>query len=311
MKLTVIIVSVAVLILLQVTPGWALAALLVPPALHLVYGVAKSAARKLDRLNELPNTFRILLASSAPVVPHVLPNFLTISAGVSLFLAALLLNDEYQRRALSSLERGAVGGSVALLGIDGSGKSTHSAELESWFSARGYFCSRVPFHRYLFVERLSRKRLGYRRYEGSRHRGHPLRPLLSAVDNVILYLITSFGRGLEGRVVLYDRYIWSTLVKYEALGYPVSPVKWVYLLPRPRFALVLDIPVSKSLTVIASRPDHINYPAEVLGAERAEYLRIARAKGLPVIDATRGYADVQNEIETLLSGAFPSVQVGA
>jgi thymidylate kinase len=311
MKFTVTVVAAAVLVAVQLFPGLTVAALLVPSAVHLVYGVARSSRRKLDPLNEVPNSFRTLLASSAGVLPHFAPNFLGVAIGIASFVAAVLLNDEYQRRALSSFRKGAKGGSVALLGIDGSGKSTHAAELESWFAGRGYFSSRVPFHRYLFVERLSRVRPGGGETRGSRRGGHPLRPLASAIDNILLYLISSFGRGLEGRIVLYDRYIWSTLVKYEALGYPVSPVKWAYMLPSPKFALVLDIPVSKSQAVIASRADHIRYPGEVLAAERAEYLRIARERRLPVVDASRSYKEVQGEIEALLSRVFPPVGVVA
>jgi len=311
MKLTALIVAAIVFFVIVAFPGLTLAAVLVPPLLHLVYGVSNSVRRRLDPLNDVPNSLRVFLASLAPALPRVVPSFPGICAGIAALVAAIYLNDEYQRRVVASRRKGATGGSVALLGIDGSGKSTHSAELESWLVGRGYTCTRVPFHRYLFVEKLASVRAGSRGASRGRSGGHPLRPLLSAIDNLALYLLSSFGRGLEGRVVLYDRFIWSTLVKYEALGYPVAPVKWLYLLPRPRFAVVLDVPTSKSLGVIKSRPEHIRYPAEVLEAERAEYLKIARERRLPVVDATRPYQAVQSQVEDLLSRHFPAVRGGA
>ncbi|MDV3276966.1 MAG: hypothetical protein LYZ69_00690 [Nitrososphaerales archaeon] len=274
---------------------------------YLAYGVARSISKGLDPLNDAPNSVRVLLAALAPLLIGAVPRFLGISLGLVSFVAAFFLNDEYQRRVVDSLRKGRVGGSVALLGIDGSGKSTHAAELERWFVGRGYYCTRVPFHRYLFVERLAAARPSSSK---NQKRGHPLRPLLSAFDNIILYLISSLGRGVEGRVALYDRYIWSTYVKYKALGYPVRPVRWLYMLPRPRFAVVLDVPVSKSLGVIHSRSDHVRYTSSVLGSERNEYLQIAAKSGFPVVDAERDYVSVQRDIERLLSSSFPAVGGG-
>jgi thymidylate kinase len=215
------------------------------------------------------------------------------------------MKSAYLSNVLESARSGRRGGSVALLGIDGSGKSTHASELESWFKNRGYLCTRVPFHRYLFVDRLSGRHRGSNTTLGMRGGGHPLRPLLSAVDNLLMYVIRSFGRGIEGRVIVFDRFSWSTYVKYKALGYRVNGMKWVYFLPSLTCAVVLDVPVNKSLSVIASRADHIRYAETVLAKEREEYLTIARSKGLAVIDATGDPSVVQRKIENFLEGVFP------
>ncbi len=118
------------------------------------------------------------------------------------------------------------------------------------------------------------------------------------------------GPRLEGRVVLYDRFIWSTYIKYYALRYPVRPLSALYLLPRPLVAIVLDIPVDKSLGVIQSRESHIRYPRAVLETERRLYLKIAKERGYPVIDSTRDAPAVQEEIERHLSRYFPVVTGG-
>ena len=195
-----------------------------------------------------------------------------------------------------------------LLGIDGSGKSTHASELEAWFKDRGYLCTQVPFHRYLIADRLARRPKDSNTVLGMRRGGHPMRPLLSAIDNLLMYVVSSFGRGIEGRVIVYDRFNWSTYLKYKALGYPVAGLKWIFFLPAPTCALLLDVPVRRSLDVIASRADHIKYAETVLAEERDAYLAIARSKGLAVIDATGDRAEVQEQIENHLGRVFPVVR---
>ena len=283
-----------------------------------VYGVARSVSRGLDPLNDAPNALRVLLASLGGSLLTLdgsssssSSSFLLPSAGVLLFLGSVYLNDEFQRRALQSVRLRRRGGSVALLGIDGSGKSSHSTATRGWLEGRGYRVELMPFHRYLFVERLSSITSAVRGGGGSgspsgRRGRSPLRPVLSLVDNLLLQISSSLGCRVEGTVVLYDRFIWSTYIKYEALGYPVGPLSLLYLLPRPYFAVVLDVPVDKSLKVIDERANHIRYPRPVLQHERDAYLEIARTHGYPVVDATGSFEDVQAEIERRLSRLFPA-----
>jgi thymidylate kinase len=283
------------------------------------YGIAVSFARHLDPLNDVPNALRVFLASLGGFFVTLTGAFVFPSVGVLLLAAALYLNDEFQRRALHALVTGTKGGSVALLGIDGSGKSSHSTVTGKWLRERGYLCAVMPFHRYLFVERLASisSAAGGKGGGGGGDRfrfkrgGNPLRPVASLLDNLVLQLLSSVGCRLEGKVVIYDRFIWSTYVKYRALGYPVRPISGLYLSPRPTFALVLNVPVEKSLQVIDERVAHIHYPREVLESERQQYLEIARRGGYPVIDATAPFEEVQEKIESHLSLLFPPVGRGA
>jgi thymidylate kinase len=281
------------------------------------YGIASSFAKHLDPLNDIPNAFRVFLASLGGYLFTMTRAFIFPSAGILLLVGALYLNDEFQRRALHALISGRKGGSVALLGIDGSGKSSHSTVTGKWLRERGYVCVVTPFHRYLFVERLASisSAGGSGGGTGDRFRfkrgGNPLRPVASLLDNLVLQLLSSVGCRLEGKVVIYDRFIWSTYVKYKALGYPVRLISGLYLSPRPTFALVLNVPVEKSLQVIDERVAHIHYPREVLESERQQYLEIARRGGYPVIDATAPFEEVQENIESHLSLLFPPVGRGA
>jgi dTMP kinase len=281
------------------------------------YGIARSFARHLDPLNDVPNALRVFLGSLGGYLVTLTQVYIFPSLGILSLASAVYLNDEFQRRALHALGTGRRGGSVALLGIDGSGKSSHAAVTGRWLEARGYRCTVMPFHRYLFVERLaavsSAVRSGAEREDRFRFKrgGNPLRPVASLFDNLVLQLASSIGCRVEGRVVIYDRFIWSTYIKYEALGYPVKPISGLYLAPKPTSAVVLDVPVDKSLRVIDERVAHIHYPKEVLASERAQYLEIARRNGYPVIDATASFEEVQEKIQSRLGGLFPALSRGA
>ena len=281
------------------------------------YGVARSMSKRLDPLNDLPNALRVFVASLGGVLLTLTRAYIFPAVGILFLFGAVYLNDEFQRRALYALRTGRKGGSIALLGIDGSGKSSHSTVTGRWLEGRGYRCTVMPFHRYIFVERLAAISSAVRGGEGGgdkfrfKRGGNPLRPFASVLDNLILQLTTSLGCRAEGRVVIYDRFIWSTYIKYQALGYPVKPISGLYLSPRPTFAFVLDVPVAKSLRVIDERVAHIHYPGQVLESERRQYLEIARKNDYPVIDATATFEEVQARIESRLAGLFPVVGKGA
>jgi len=305
------VVAVFFLLSLALSAALPRTALIFPFVLAIVfglYGIGRSSSRRLNPLNDVPNALRVFLASMGGYLMTLDRLFVFPSAGILLLLGSVYLNDEYQRRALRSLRVGRKGGSIALLGIDGSGKSSHSTVTSGWLEGRGYRVELMPFHRYLFVEKLSSISAGIAGGPRVRRRGNPLRPVVSLVDNLLLQLSSSIGCRLEGTVVIYDRFIWSTFIKYEALGYPVRPLASLYLLPRPLFAVVLDIPVDKSLRVIDERVAHIHYPRVVLEREREMYLKIARRNGYPIVDATGSFDEVQSTIESHLMCLFPQVE---
>jgi thymidylate kinase len=271
------------------------------------YGIAKSLVRGIDPLNDVPNGLRVLLGTVGGCLIPYARTFILPSVGILLVIAAVLLNDEFQRLAFHAVTTGIRGGTVVFLGIDGSGKSTHAEATRRWLETRGYRCKLVPFHKYLIVDRLSRK-AGRASLEVGTRRRNLLRPFLSLFDNLLMLVWTSFGSGIDGTVVIYDRYIWSTYVKYSGLGYPVRPLSFLYLLPRPRIALLFEIPVERSLQVIDDRGNHIRYPSKVLSSERELYFSIARGRGCAIIDSTGSFESVQADVEAKLSTSFPALK---
>jgi len=306
MKLVSVVFFVLTVFALALVPSLTFLPLLFA-VLFGVYGMARSSMAHIKLLNDAPNALRVLLASLGGLLFVSRGSFLAPSLGILLLFGAVYLNDEYQRRAIRAFTTGTRGGSFALLGIDGSGKSTHSVATGDWLRRRGYRCTVMPFHKYIFVEKLAS--ISSPRKGPSRRGGNPLRPVASLMDNLILQISTSIGCALEGRVVLYDRFIWSTYIKYSALGYPVRPLAPVYLAPRPHFAIVLDVPVDKSLQVIDERAQHTRYSRQVLSHEREAYLEVAKRYHYPIIDATAPFESVQRAIESHLQRVFPPGRV--
>ncbi len=274
-----------------------LAASLIAASLYLAWGIRRSSRLGIHALNEAPNAFRLwaailggLLAGSGIKGVEVF----SIVTGMLLLALSLLLNDEDMRRWYRLLfPKG--GFMLVLLGIDGSGKSTHMKRILELYRRLGLDVAGQHYHVYLFVDKLSRVSSGkggkplnieryYFAYGGSARRVLRLiRAMLSLLDNMLLYLLVIKPKLMRGKVVVSHRFMWSTYIKYKALGYPVGWLRKPWFLLKPHYALVFDIPGAVSHRRILERREHIRYPPRILEEERMEYLDIARRYGYPVI----------------------------
>src|SRR6266849_283874 len=63
------------------------------------YGIAKSLVEHLDPVNDVPNAFRVVLASLGGFFLAQSRVFIFPTAGILFLIGALYLNDEFQRRA--------------------------------------------------------------------------------------------------------------------------------------------------------------------------------------------------------------------
>jgi len=267
---------------------------------YTLYGFSKSKRLRVNILNDLPNTFRLTLSFIGGYIITMSLNVDKIFIGLALYICSLFLNDEELRKLYRKLfPKG--GFSLALLGIDGSGKSTHARELVKWLMSEGYRVKLVEFSRYLFVDKLALKLRGQRitketisgEYMPRLNILRMIRPWLSLLDNM-LYLLLSYIDVLRGYIVIYDRYIWSTFIKYEALGYPVKPIKRIVMLIKPSYGILLDIPVHVSIKRINERRYHLPYPSHVLMRERLEYLKLAMSLKYPIINT---YVNSRNKVQ--------------
>jgi dTMP kinase len=101
---------------------------------------------------------------------------------------------------------------------------------------------------------------------------------------------------LTGRVVVCDRYTYDAAVEIaERLGPSALnglPVKLLYALsPRPRFAYLLDAPAK-----VAAERSLDPEDAGQLAAQRALYHKVAKARGLRVVDASGALAEASDVI---------------
>ena len=274
--------------------------------LSIVYmglGVLKAKKLKVHPLNEGPNALRLFLAILGGFIlgDVYLTNMLLVERVIFAFLLlciSLLLNDEWMRKEIRRIfpKWGFV---LALLGIDGSGKSTYSYFFKKIFEENGFDVEIIRYHKYLFVERLSkllrqtkREKFDKIRYFDSRsfYKGNKmlklLRALLSLVDNILLYLFKVYPKVAKGKIVILDRFIWSTYIKYSALGYPLKFLEPIWFLIKPRYAIIFDIPEDVSIQRVMKRDEPIRYAKEVLRYERNMYSIVAKRYGYPIVPTT-------------------------
>lgn len=273
--------------------------------LYMAYGIFKARRLKVHILNEGPNAIRFFFAFFGGFLGGLA--FLNKALNKEfLFLAlfclcaAIVLNDEWMRRTIRRLFSKKKGVIIALLGIDGSGKSTYSHFLKQYFTSRGFKVEIIPYHKYIFVEKLSRmlrrEKWASKQYTttfdiDSYYKGNKilklLRAILSLLDNFLLFILSVYPKIMEGNIVILDRFIWSTYVKYSALGYPIGSLKKIWFITKPHFAIIFDIPAETSIKRILQRKEHLRYSKRVLDYERQFYLDIAKRYNYPIIDTTK------------------------
>src|SRR2546427_12802801 len=106
MKLTAVVVAVLTLVVSTALPALALSWVLLIALGYAAYGVLRSASRRLDYLNDLPNAFRVTLAAVGGYLIGAPLNFPPPPSGILLFVLFLYPNHQYQRRGLLGMNAG-------------------------------------------------------------------------------------------------------------------------------------------------------------------------------------------------------------
>ena len=200
---------------------------------------------------------------------------------------------------------------VAFLGIDGTGKSTHAEKLNSWFKAQEIKCLIIPFHKWMFADILKR-RIG--KYVDRGRNTNTLRPFtpkkyslpallkppVALLDNILMFYFSRW-KFKEYDVIIFDRFICATLIKSKALNYHVDWLRPIWQNIKVDIGLVLDAPIQKSLDAIDDRGNHILYTNEQLAIEREEYLELARKCGYEIFDTSKPLESVHDDIKKYLN----------
>src|SRR2546428_8371938 len=100
MKLTAVVVAVLTLVVSTAFPALALSWVLLIALGYAAYGVLRSASRRLDYLNDLPNAFRVTLAAVGGYLIGAPLNFTPPPSAVLLFALPPYRHNEYHTRDL-------------------------------------------------------------------------------------------------------------------------------------------------------------------------------------------------------------------
>ncbi|MDI6642973.1 MAG: dTMP kinase [Candidatus Hodarchaeaceae archaeon] len=191
---------------------------------------------------------------------------------------------------------------VSIEGIDGCGKSTHAKLLARWLRARGREVIITDEPTNSTIGRIIKQVL-----RGELRVPVAVEALLFATDRVqhVKNVIEPAVRS--GKVVLNERYIYSSLVYQSARGVPAG---WIKLInnyaPKPDLAILIDVPAEVALARIkpSRRLDEFERDLRLQQRVRRNYLRIAKREGLKIVDGARSCGEVQAEIRKLISAVL-------
>lgn len=179
---------------------------------------------------------------------------------------------------------------IALMGNDGSGKTTIAREISKELGNRGYsvlykpgfdhlvLCWLVSFGKAILGKRALKVQQGFLHPEEKRSLASHVWPYLVWVDSLIKYTWARMHSG----VVLLDRCWYDFFISYEQLGYTNSLMRTLFLsLPRPHCCIILD--VDPKVMCRRKRETH-TATFEYYVTQRSLYLELSRTMKFPVVN---------------------------
>lgn len=183
---------------------------------------------------------------------------------------------------------------IALLGVDGSGKSTIANELKSIFEEKGYDVKIIPFHKWIFADVFRDKfKFGKMLDRDRKGRDAPyapskkslssyIKPPIAFIDNLLFYLINRPYK--KNQIYIYDRFICATQIKFKALNYHTDWFKPLWWNIATDYAFVFDIDVEESVKRQKNRNDPYVYTKHQLNIEKNMYENYAKKHKFPFIE---------------------------
>lgn len=191
---------------------------------------------------------------------------------------------------------------LSIEGIDGCGKSTHARLLSQWLRSKGYETVVTDEPTGGPIGRIIKQAL-----RGKLKLPVAAEALLFAADRM-QHIAEVIKPALDaGKVVITERYTYSSLAYQSARGLPMP---WVEAINRgamkPDLTIIIDVPVEVALTRMrrSRKLDKFESDPELQRRVRANYLRLARQKGLRVVNGSRAIEEVQAEIRRIVDAAL-------
>ncbi len=177
---------------------------------------------------------------------------------------------------------------IAIEGISGSGKTLQARRLVDRLRREGYEA--------LYVKEPYVKAIKEFLYK---HRVDPdVEAYLFAADRIILQTEVVLPALEEGKVVVSDRSVYSSLAFQVARGVPEEFVLALNRsIRRPDLVILLDLPVSQALERIRDREVLTRFDERsLLERVRARYLELAKTYDFKIIDASMSPDEVAESI---------------
>jgi len=198
---------------------------------------------------------------------------------------------------------------ICFTGIDGTGKTTHATKIVERFKSMGIpsqyvWCNWDPKISLPFMAFIYLVTGGYRRKDY--HKSRILRKIWNYIvifDFLCIYLFKVKIPLLIGKNVVCDRYVYDMVadLMYDGLYNEKASKILLKLIPEPDLTFMLDVPEeisgsrksdTKHAVNIKESDDAIDY----LRIHRKAYLGIAESLNIPVIDATREFDELHEEL---------------
>jgi dTMP kinase len=191
---------------------------------------------------------------------------------------------------------------VSIEGIDGCGKTTHTRLLAEWLKAQGYRVVVTDEPTDGIIGRIIKRAL-----RGEVKLQVTTEALLFAADR-IQHIAEVIRPALKsGKIVITERYFYSSLAYQSARGLSMT---WLESINRaalkPNLSILIDLPADEALQRIkrSRRLDKFEQDMKLQRLVRSNYLRIARLRGLKIVNGARNKDEVQADIRKIVSATL-------
>jgi dTMP kinase len=191
---------------------------------------------------------------------------------------------------------------ISIEGLDRCGKSTHAKLLARWLRSKGHEVVVTDEPTDGAVGRVIKQIL-----RGELKVPLDIEALLFAADRV-QHVVNVINPALqEGKIVVSERYVHSSLAYQSARGLSMNWIKKINkYAPKPDLTILIDVPTEVAFS--RDRPsrslDEFEKNLELQERVRRNYLHVAKAEGLKVVNGNRPRGEVQAELRKLVGALF-------
>ncbi len=198
---------------------------------------------------------------------------------------------------------------IAFMGNDGSGKTTVAKEIKKILEKKGKKVDYRPGFDHVFLDKLlnlwgyltrkDTKEMTKEYLDTGRKQKRflfKIWPYFIFFECCFVYLVSIFKRKT---IIIFDRYFYDYLISYEDLGYSNFFIRKMFLsLPKPDVGLVFDV---SPQTAYQRKKAGDKASLDYYKRQQRRYLKMAKAKDLPVINTEKTLVKTINETLELIT----------